>query len=82
MKIQFGGKHKDKDDELIDAEEFIAIKSHKARGKRLTTSEIKSVEFTEPLDKEPEEAEKTDEAMHDATENNEDKSEDQMKLEL
>ncbi|MEA3448916.1 MAG: DNA gyrase/topoisomerase IV subunit A [Bacteroidota bacterium] len=82
VKIQFGGKHKDKDDELIDAEEFIAVKSHKARGKRLTTSEIKSVEFTEPLDKEPEEAEKTDEAMHDTTENNEDKSDNQMKLEL
>ncbi|MGC9330618.1 MAG: DNA gyrase/topoisomerase IV subunit A [Bacteroidales bacterium] len=82
VKIQFGGKHKDKADELIDAEEFISVKSHKARGKRLTTSEIKSVEFTEPLDKEPKEAEKTDEAMHNATENNEDKSDDQMKLDL
>ncbi|MGM0649905.1 MAG: DNA gyrase/topoisomerase IV subunit A [Bacteroidota bacterium] len=82
VKIQFGGKHKDKDDELIDAEAFIAVKSHKARGKRLTTWEIKSAEFTEPLDKEPEEAEEMDATERSDTENSEDKSEDQMKLEL
>ncbi|MDA3820734.1 MAG: DNA gyrase/topoisomerase IV subunit A [Candidatus Delongbacteria bacterium] len=83
VKIQYGGKHKDKDDELIDAEEFITVKSHKARGKRLTTFETKSVEFTEPLDKTPEEAEETDDATENSdADNPEDKSEDQMKLKL
>ena len=50
--VQFGGKHKDKDTEHIDAEEFIAVKSCKARGKRITTHKIKKISFGEPLKKE------------------------------
>ncbi len=88
VKIQFGGKHKDKEDELVDAEEFITVKSHKARGKRLTTYTVKSLEFTEPLQKtSPEEKnEGKDEGNpDDQSEKNptpEDKTEDQMKLKL
>lgn len=33
----------------IDAEEFIAVKSSKAKGKRITTYEVKSIEELEPL---------------------------------
>lgn len=51
VKIVFGGKHKDREDELIDADEFIAVKGFKARGKRLTTFETESVDFDEALDK-------------------------------
>ena len=31
---------------------FIAVKGHKAKGKRLSTYDIKKVEFVEPLEKE------------------------------
>jgi topoisomerase-4 subunit A len=51
VKIIFGGKYENREPEIIDAEEFIATKGLKARGKRLTTFEIKDVSFDEPLDK-------------------------------
>ncbi|MDD2635013.1 MAG: DNA gyrase/topoisomerase IV subunit A [Bacteroidales bacterium] len=54
VKLVFGGKHKDREDEVIDAEEFIAIKGIKARGKRITTFETKEILFIEPLTKETE----------------------------
>ncbi|HKK60877.1 MAG TPA: DNA gyrase/topoisomerase IV subunit A, partial [Salinivirga sp.] len=41
FEIEFGGKHARRDNELIDASEFIAIKGAKARGKRLTSYEVK-----------------------------------------
>lgn len=54
--ITFGGKHENRVDELVDAEQFIAVKGAKARGKRLTTFEVKKVKETEPVrpDDEPE----------------------------
>jgi len=48
FKITFGGKHKSREDEIVDADEFIAIKSHKARGKRLTTYTVKEISEVEP----------------------------------
>ncbi len=51
IKIIFDGKHKNKEPEFIDAEEFIAVKGLKARGKRLTSYEIKEVFFDDPLEK-------------------------------
>ncbi len=44
-----------KDKETIDADEFIGIKSFKARGKRMTTHKVKKVVELEPLEKEPQE---------------------------
>ena len=38
--------------EEIDAESFIAVKSYKARGKRLTNGEVEAIEWLEPLHKE------------------------------
>lgn len=52
IKILFGGKHKTREPEFIDGEEFIAPKGLKARGKRLTTFEISELSFDEPLEKE------------------------------
>lgn len=57
VKLIFGGKHESREAELIDAEEFIAIKGIKARGKRLSTFDIKEVSFEEALEKEPAESE-------------------------
>ncbi len=57
FQISFGGKHASREDEVIDAEEFIAVKSYKARGKRLTNYEVKKIVEIEPLQKEEPEPE-------------------------
>lgn len=49
VKIIFGGKHDKREPEFIDAEEFIAVKGTKARGKRITTFEVKEIFFDDPL---------------------------------
>ena len=54
LKIKFGGNHKDKEDEIINVEEFIGIKSYKAKGKRLSKYEIDSAFWIEPIIKEEE----------------------------
>jgi topoisomerase IV subunit A len=54
VKINFAGKHSEREPELIDAEEFIAVKSFRARGKRITTYETGKILFDEPLIKESE----------------------------
>ncbi len=52
LEITFKGKHAKKDPEQVDVYEFIAVKGYKAKGKRLTTNEVKAVTFIEPLQKE------------------------------
>jgi topoisomerase IV subunit A len=49
--VTFGGKNSSRDPEKIDAEEFIGIKSHKAKGKRISSYQIKTAKFIEPLQK-------------------------------
>lgn len=55
FEIVFGGKYEARPAEVIAAEEFIGEKSYKARGKRLTTFEVKEIREIEPLVKEEEE---------------------------
>ena len=49
FKIVFGGHSKHKPREIVIADEFIAVKSLRAKGKRLSTFEIARVEEIEPL---------------------------------
>ena len=49
FKIVFGGHSKHKQDEIVIADEFIAVKSFRAKGKRLSTFEVARVEEIEPL---------------------------------
>lgn len=49
FEIVYGGRQKDRPSEIIGAEDFIAIKSYKARGKRLTTFDVDSIKEIEPL---------------------------------
>jgi len=49
FEIKFGGAQADRPLEIIDADEFIAIKSFKARGKRLTTYDVAKIREIEPL---------------------------------
>ena len=54
FEIKFKGVHSDRPVEKIDAENFIALKSFKARGKRLTTYEVAKIKEIEPLVREQE----------------------------
>ena len=50
LELKFGGKSKDRASEIIEVAEFIGVKSYKARGKRLSTYEVKVIEELEPLE--------------------------------
>jgi topoisomerase-4 subunit A len=53
IKVIFGGRKKGIE-EIFDLEDFIAVKSHKARGKRLTTTNVEAVTPLEsPVNDEP-----------------------------
>ena len=49
LQLLFGGKDAEKEALEIDVEEFIGVKSYKAKGKRLTTLEIKDIVELEPI---------------------------------
>ena len=57
IKVTFGGNDAFRDPMEIDAEQFIAVKGFKAKGKRISTWQIESIEELEPLryPEEPEE---------------------------
>lgn len=49
FEIVFGGKNKDKKPEIVVVAEFIGVKSHKAKGKRLTKFSVKNINEIEPV---------------------------------
>ncbi len=49
FEISFGGKHKDRDNEIIEVAEFIGVKSFKAKGKRLTSFMVDNIQEIEPI---------------------------------
>ncbi len=49
LEIRFGGKFKKRTPEVIEVDDFIAVKGIKAKGKRLSNLEIASVAELEPL---------------------------------
>ena len=81
FEIVFGGRYENRPAELIVADEFIAEKSYKARGKRLTTFEVKEIRETEPLVKE-EEQEINKEVEFEITNPEEVAEDEQMKLDF
>ncbi len=56
IKVTYGDTDEWREPLTVDAEEFIAVKGFKARGKRITTCHVASVEELEPL-RQPEEPE-------------------------
>ncbi|MCL2097142.1 MAG: DNA gyrase/topoisomerase IV subunit A [Bacteroidales bacterium] len=52
LEITFKGKHAKREPEYVDVEEFIGVKSFRAKGKRVTTYDVKTISFIEPLEKE------------------------------
>ncbi len=63
LEVVFGGQHQQRPTEMVEVDEFIGIKSHRAKGKRITTYEVATLRFIEPEEPEPEEL---DEEMDDA----------------
>ena len=49
FEIEFGGRNKDRTNEIIEVEEFIGIKSYRAKGKRLSNYEVKLVKELDPI---------------------------------
>ncbi len=49
IKVTYGGADEFRGSEEIDAEQFIAVKGFKAKGKRLSTYQIESIEELEPI---------------------------------
>jgi topoisomerase-4 subunit A len=86
IKVTYGGADEFRGSEEIDAEQFIAVKGFKAKGKRLSTYQIESIEELPPV-RFPEEPEKNDDTEdgNDTEENldpDEGKSEQQVRDEL
>ena len=48
LQVTFGGEHASRPPETIDVEEFIGLKSHRAKGKRVTTYTVDKLEFIKP----------------------------------
>ena len=53
LQVAYGGHNAGRPDDTIDVDEFIGVKSHRAKGKRITTLGVEKIVFAEPLDKEP-----------------------------
>ena len=51
FEITFGGKHAHREQENVDAEEFIGKKGVQAKGKKVSAMDVKSVRFIEPIHK-------------------------------
>lgn len=49
FEIQFAGKNDQRENEIIEVDEFIGIKSFKAKGKRLTNYEVGNIKELEPI---------------------------------
>ena len=48
LEVTFGGSHAQRPQEVVDVDEFIGVKSHRAKGKRITTYDVDSLRFIEP----------------------------------
>lgn len=59
FEIKFGGGDEFRGSMILDADEFISVKSFKAKGKRISNYTIESITETEPKILEGEEEEKT-----------------------
>jgi topoisomerase-4 subunit A len=49
FEIHFGGKHKNRETEIIEVAEFIGVKSYKAKGKRITSFMVDNILEIEPI---------------------------------
>lgn len=64
LELIYGGRYNTRPPEVIDADDFIGVKSHRAKGKRLSTLTLDKINILEPIAKDemflPETIEQTD----------------------
>ncbi len=81
INVIFGGADKRREPIIIDVEEFIGVKGIKAKGKRIHTWEIEKIEEIEPLRfPEPEVSQNINDGETDASDEQEEDENGQMKL--
>jgi topoisomerase-4 subunit A len=49
LEIEFGGEKNSRENEIVEVAEFIGVKSYKAKGKRLSSFEVKDIHELEPI---------------------------------
>ncbi|MDR2921468.1 MAG: DNA gyrase/topoisomerase IV subunit A [Tannerella sp.] len=79
IEIIFGGNDSFRESLIIDAEQFIGLKSFKAKGKRITTFQVETVNELEP-DRFPPKIEEEQETSQTVEDDDSDESEGQMNL--
>ena len=67
LRVTFGGKNAGKEPEDIDVEQFIGKKGFRAKGKKVSSYDVKNVVFIEPLVKETPAPEEPEEPEYDET---------------
>ncbi len=60
LEITYAGAQASRPAEQMDVDSFVGVKSHRAKGKRITTYEVNTLRFIEPIEAEPDEAESTE----------------------
>jgi topoisomerase-4 subunit A len=55
LQLEFGGKNEGREPEIVEVDDFIGVKSYKAKGKRLSIYEISKIEELEPTVEDEEE---------------------------
>lgn len=70
LQVTYGGADAVRSNEEIDAEQFVGVKGIKAKGKRLTTWEVKKIEELEPLRFPEEESARNNDENDDETNDN------------
>lgn len=67
LQVTYQGAQQNRPDDTVSVEEFIGVKSHRAKGKRITTYDIGSLQFLEPEIPEEEMTEEPDPDTDDMT---------------
>lgn len=81
FEIEFGGRNKNRTNEIIEVEEFIGIKSYRAKGKRLSNYEVALVKELEPIKTKAEELQEAGEEKQEESPDK-DQNGDQMSFEF
>ncbi len=81
FEIEFGGRNKNRTNEIIEVAEFIGIKGYRAKGKRLSNYEVALVKELEPIKTKAEELQEAGQEKQEKSTDN-DLSGDQMSFEF
>ena len=76
FEIKFGGKNKERENEIIEVADFIGVKSFRAKGKRLTRYQVELVQELEPVaDQVPEKGPEHGDGGQDVADNSDEQQE-------